>query len=80
MCLLILGTAVTKNLLRQDFKVTTILDINKDKCSNYPCKVVETPKQVAEEVDITITGTIYIEISMTQFQFIGTERGVTISF
>ena len=80
MCLFDLGTAVTKNLLRQDFKVTTILDINKDKCSNYPCKVVETPKQVAEEVDITITGTIYIEISMTQFQFIGTERGVTISF
>ena len=79
MCLFDLGTAVTKNLLRQDFKVTTILDINKDKCSNYPCKVVETPKQVAEEVDITITGTISIKSLMTHFQFMGIER-VEISF
>ena len=74
MCLFDLGTAVTKNLLRQDFKVTTILDINKDKCSNYPCKVVETPKQVAEEVDITITGTISIDFKSNDPILIGAVR------
>merc|ERR1719266_2063265 len=50
------GTAVTQNLLKSDYKVTTILDVDKDKCSNYPtCKVASTARQVAEEVDITIT-------------------------
>ena len=51
------GTAVTQNLLKSDYKVTTILDLDKDKCSNYPtCKVATSARQVAEEVDITITG------------------------
>jgi len=50
------GTAVTQNLLKSDYKVTTILDLDKDKCSNYPtCKVATSARQVAEEVDITIT-------------------------
>merc|ERR1711974_32169 len=49
------GTAVTRNLLKSDYKVTTILDVDKAKCSNYPCKVASSPRQIAEEVDITIT-------------------------
>ena len=50
------GAAVTKNWLKAGYKVTTILDIDKEKCSNYPCKVASTAREVAEEVDITITG------------------------
>jgi len=49
------GSAVANNLLKHNYKLTTVLDINKDKCSNYPCKVAETPRQVAEECDITVT-------------------------
>ena len=50
---------MANNLLKHNYKLTTILDINKDKCSNYPCKVAETPRQVAEECDITVTGETY---------------------
>ena len=48
---------MTKNWLKAGYKVTTILDVDKDKCTNYPCKVASTAKEVAEEVDITVTGT-----------------------
>ena len=47
---------MTKNLLKSNYKVTTILDIDASKCSNYPCKVASSPRQLAEEVDVTITG------------------------
>ena len=50
---------MANNLLKHNYKLTTVLDINKDKCSNYPCKVAETPRQVAEECDITVTGETY---------------------
>merc|ERR1711976_1020723 len=49
------GSAVTKNLLKSNYKVTTILDVDKAKCSGYPCKVASSPRQLTEEVDITIT-------------------------
>ena len=52
------GSAVTKNLLKSNYKVTTILDVDKAKCSGYPCKVASSPRQLTEEVDITITGNL----------------------
>lgn len=49
------GTAVTKNLLKANYKVTSVLDIDQARCKNYPCKVAKSPRELVEEVDITIT-------------------------
>ena len=54
--LIFAGTAVTKNLLKSDYKVTAILDVHEAKCKDYPCKVAANAREIAEEVDITITG------------------------
>ena len=50
------GSAVTKNLLSKNFKVTSIYDINQAQCEGYGCKIAKTPREVMEENDIVITG------------------------
>ena len=51
------GTAVTRNLLASNYQVTSIYDIDPTRVQDYPCKVAKTPREIAEENDITITGT-----------------------
>lgn len=47
-----------KNLLRNGFKVTAIYDLNPDKCAGFAddIKVKSSPKEVAEESEIIISG------------------------
>jgi len=50
------GSAVTKNLLANNYKVTSIYDIDVNRCKDYGCKIAESPRQITEENDIIITG------------------------
>ena len=43
------GTAVAKNLLKHNYKLTSITDIETKKCEGYPCKVGKTAREVVEE-------------------------------
>ena len=52
-----IGGAVTRNLLANGYKVTSLLDIEKEKCAEFPSKIASTPREVAEDTDIIITGT-----------------------
>ena len=55
-----LGDAVLKNLLRNGFTVSTMCDIIPDRCKGYDpvVQVKPSPKEVAEESDIMISGNI----------------------
>ena len=54
------GDAVLKNLLRNGFTVSTICDINPEKCTGYDpaVQVKSSPKEVAKESEIIISGII----------------------
>ena len=53
-----LGDAVLKNLQRNGFVVSTIYDIYPEKCKGYDptVQIKSSPKEVAEESDIIISG------------------------
>ena len=51
------GSAVTKNLLAKNYKVTSLYDVHASRCDDYGCKIAKTPREVTEENDIIITGT-----------------------
>ena len=57
-CLPFLGDAVCKNLLRNGFNVSAIYDIDLDKCKGYSAdiNIKSSPKEVAEESQIIISG------------------------
>lgn len=42
------GTAVANNLLKNDYKLTSIIDVDLKKCEGYPCKVAKTPREVTK--------------------------------
>merc|ERR1711997_1214799 len=52
------GTAVTNNLVRQGFNVANIMDIKPELCRGFPenIQVLKTPREVAEESDVIISG------------------------
>ncbi|XP_023325846.1 3-hydroxyisobutyrate dehydrogenase, mitochondrial [Eurytemora carolleeae] len=52
------GTAVTKNLLRNGFNVSAIMDVKPDLCQGYPdtVKVVGSPAEVAQLSDVVVSG------------------------
>ena len=54
------GDAVLKNLLRNGFTVSAVCDINPEKCTGYDpaVQVKSSPKDVAEESEIIISGII----------------------
>ena len=47
---------MSKNLIRKNFKLSSIYDINKSRTKGFPCTVAQNPKQVANDSDILITG------------------------
>ena len=49
------GTVVAKNLLRQSYKLQSIIDVELDKCEGYECTVAKSPRQVVEECDIIVS-------------------------
>ena len=53
-----LGDAVLKNLQRNGFVVSTIYDIYPEKCKGYDpsIQIKSSPKEVAEESDVIISG------------------------
>jgi len=52
------GTAVANNLLRNNYKVSAIMDIKPDLCRGFPedIQVKTSPREVAECSDVVITG------------------------
>ncbi|XP_066929206.1 2-hydroxy-3-oxopropionate reductase-like [Clytia hemisphaerica] len=49
------GTAVANNLLRNNYKLTSIIDIEAKKCEGYPCKVGKTAREVVEDCDVIVS-------------------------
>jgi len=49
------GNALVNNLQRTGYQVTSILDVNLDKCSPFDCKVAKTPFELTQEVDVVFT-------------------------
>ena len=58
---MLLGDAVLKNLQRNGFVVSTIYDIYPEKCNGYDpsIQIKSSPKAVAEESDVIITGNVH---------------------
>lgn len=50
------GNALIKNLNKSGYTVTTVLDVNKDTYKEFTqCSVAESPKQLAQSVDVVFT-------------------------
>ncbi len=46
-------------MVRNQFRVTTLLDIDREKCREFSsCKIADTPRELAQQVDIIITGNL----------------------
>ncbi len=57
------GSAVTKNLLAKNYKVTSLYDVHKSRCEEFAsCKIAKTPREITEENDIIITGILIFEV------------------
>merc|ERR1719412_2592663 len=51
------GNALTTNLLKHGYNVTTVLDTNVKLCEIFPqCTIAKNPKEVAVSNDVIITG------------------------
>merc|ERR1711997_1348431 len=52
------GTAVANNLIRNGYNVANIMDIKSELCRGFPenIQVLKTPREVAEESDVIISG------------------------
>ena len=51
------GNALTTNLLKHGYNVTTVLDTNIKLCELFPqCEIAKSPKEVAVSNDIILTG------------------------
>jgi len=51
------GNAVVKNLQRCGYNITAVLDVDKSKCTEFEaaCSVPDSPKALAEQVDVVFT-------------------------
>ena len=50
------GNAVINNLQKQNFKVTSIYDIERSKCEEFTdCHIEDSPRAVAEQSDVIIS-------------------------
>merc|ERR1719216_237320 len=51
------GNALTTNLLKHGYNVTTVLDTNVQLCEIFPqCTIAKNPKEVAVPNDVILTG------------------------
>ena len=51
------GNALTTNLLKHGYNVTTVLDTNIKLCELFPqCTIAKSPKELAASNDIILTG------------------------
>ena len=52
-----IGNALTTNLLKHGYNVTTVLDTNVKLCEIFPqCTIAKNPKEVAVSNDVILTG------------------------